>query len=46
MIGPALTGPMQASIPNANDAQVPLISPSAADDGVLTDEDGNVQPYA
>lgn len=46
MIGPALTGPMQASIPNANEAQVPLISPSATDDGVLTDEDGNVQPYA
>lgn len=46
MIGPALTGPMQASIPNANEAQVPLISPSATDDGVLTDEDGNVEPYA
>ncbi|GMA52658.1 hypothetical protein GCM10025857_40150 [Alicyclobacillus contaminans] len=46
MIGPALTGPMQAAIPNADEAQVPLISPSATDDDVLTDEDGGVHPYA
>lgn len=46
IIGPALTGTLQASIPSANDYQIPIISPSATDDGVLQDDDGNVHPYA
>lgn len=46
IIGPALTGTLQASIPSANDYQIPIISPSATDDGVLQDDDGSVHPYA
>lgn len=45
IIGPALTGTLQAAIPAANQYKVPLISPSATDDGVLQDQDGNVHPY-
>lgn len=46
IIGPALTGTLQASIPSANEYQVPIISPSATDDGVLQDDSGTVHPYA
>lgn len=46
IIGPALTGTLQASIPSANEYQVPIISPSATDDGVLQDDSGKVYPYA
>lgn len=46
IIGPALTGTLQAAIPSSNQYQVPIISPSATDDGVLQDNDGNVHPYA
>lgn len=45
IIGPALTGTLQAAIPAANQYKVPLISPSATDDGVLQDQDGTVHPY-
>jgi len=46
IIGPATTGSMQAAIPSANTAEVPIMSPTATDDGVLTAEDGSVHPYA
>ena len=46
IIGPATTGSMQAAIPSANTAQVPIMSPTATDDGVLTDSNGEVHPYA
>lgn len=46
IVGPATTGSMQAAIPSANAAEVPIISPTATDDGVLTAEDGSVHPYA
>ena len=46
IIGPALTGTFQAAIPAANQYEVPIISPSATDDGVLQDDNGNVHPYA
>lgn len=46
IIGPALTGTLQAAIPATNEYQVPIISPSATDDGVLQDMDGNVHPFA
>lgn len=46
IIGPALTGTLQAAIPATNEYQVPIISPSATDDGVLQDIDGNVLPFA
>lgn len=46
IIGPALTGTLQASIPSANEYQVPIISPSATDDTVLQDSNGGVHPYA
>lgn len=46
IIGPATTGSMQAAIPSANTAQVPIMSPTATDDGVLTASDGSVHPYA
>lgn len=46
IIGPALTGAMQAAIPSANDAEVPIITPTATDDGVLTADDGSVHPFA
>ncbi len=46
IIGPALTGTFQAAIPAANQYEVPIISPSATDDGVLQDDSGNVHPYA
>lgn len=46
IIGPALTGTLQASIPSANEYQIPIISPSATDDGVLQDDSGTVHPYA
>lgn len=46
IIGPALTGTLQASIPSANEYQVPIISPSATDDGVLQDDSSKVYPYA
>lgn len=46
IIGPATTGSMQAAIPSANAAEVPIISPTATDDEVLTAEDGSVHPYA
>ncbi len=45
IIGPALTGTLQAAIPSSNEYKVPMISPSATDDGVLQDADGNVHPY-
>lgn len=46
VIGPALTGTFQAAIPIMNQNEVPIISPSATDDGVLQDVDGSVHPYA
>lgn len=46
VIGPALTGTFQAAIPIMNQNEVPIISPSATDDGVLQDSQGNVHPYA
>ena len=46
IIGPALTGTLQAAIPATNEYQVPIISPSATDDGVLQDNDGKVHPFA
>lgn len=46
IIGPALTGTLQAAIPATNEYQVPIISPSATDDGVLQDLDGKVHPFA
>ena len=46
IIGPALTGTFQAAIPAANQYEVPIISPSATDDVVLQDDNGNVHPYA
>lgn len=46
IIGPATTGSMQAAIPSANAAQVPIMSPTATDDGVLMDFNGEVHPYA
>lgn len=46
IIGPATTGSMQAAIPSANAAEVPIMSPTATDDGVLTADDGTVHPYA
>lgn len=46
IIGPALTGTFQAAIPAANEYEVPMISPSATDDGVLQDASGDVHPYA
>ena len=46
IIGPATTGSMQAAIPSANTAQVPIMSPTATYDGVLTDSNGEVHPYA
>lgn len=46
IIGPATTGSMQAAIPSANTAEVPIMSPTATDDGVLTDSNGDVHPYA
>lgn len=45
IIGPALTGTLQAAIPAANEYQVPMISPSATDDGVLQDANGDVHPF-
>lgn len=46
IIGPATTGSMQAAIPSANAAEVPIMSPTATDDDVLTAADGSVHPYA
>ncbi len=46
IIGPATTGSMQAAIPNANNAEIPIMSPTATDDGVLTADDGSVHSYA
>lgn len=46
IIGPATTGSMQAAIPSANAAEVPIMSPTATDDEVLTAADGSVHPYA
>lgn len=46
IIGPATTGSMQAAIPSANSAEVPVMSPTATDDGVLTADDGSVHPFA
>lgn len=46
IIGPALTGTLQAAIPSSDEYQVPIISPSATDDGVLQDAEGNVFPFA
>lgn len=46
IVGPALTGAMQAAIPNANANKVPVLSPTATDDDVLTSDDGTVHPYA
>lgn len=46
VVGPALTGTFQAAIPIMNQNEVPIISPSATDDGVLQDSQGNVHPYA
>src|SRR5699024_5384007 len=46
IIGPATTGSMQAAIPSANAAEVPIMSPTATDDGVLTASDGSVHPDA
>lgn len=46
IIGPATTGSMQAAIPSANQAEVPIMSPTATDDGVLTADDDSVHPYA
>lgn len=46
IIGTATTGSMQAAIPSANTAEVPIMSPTATDDGVLTADDGSVHPYA
>ncbi len=46
IIGPATTGSMKAAIPNANNAEIPIMSPTATDDGVLTADDGSVHSYA
>lgn len=46
IIGPALTGTFQASIPIANQNQVPIISPTATDDDVLTGNDGSIFEFA
>ena len=46
IIGPATTGSMQAAILSANSAEVPVMSPTATDDGVLTADDGSVHPFA
>lgn len=46
IIGPALTGTLQAAIPVTNQYEVPIISPSATDDGVLQDANGEVHPFA
>lgn len=45
IVGPALTGTLQAAIPASNEYKVPMISPSATDDTVLQDDNGNVHPY-
>lgn len=45
IIGPATTAQMQAAIPIANGAGVPLISPSVTNNDILKDQDGKVYPY-
>ncbi|MGL5041780.1 MAG: ABC transporter substrate-binding protein [Culicoidibacterales bacterium] len=44
-IGPATSGNAKAAITSANQAKVPLLSPSATSDDVTVDRDGKVQPY-
>lgn len=44
-IGPATSGLTKAAISVANEAKVPLISPSATDDSVTATNTGSVQPY-
>ncbi len=44
-VGPATSGLTKASISVANEAKVPLVSPSATDDGVTVTNNGTVQPY-
>lgn len=45
MVGPATSGNAKAAISSANQAKVPLVSPSATGDDVTVDRDGKVQPY-
>ena len=46
IVGPATSGLTKAAIPSVTRAEVPLVSPSATDDTVTVDENGDVQPYA
>ncbi len=46
IVGPALTGTFQAAIPIAEQHTTPIISPTATDDAVLSQDDGSVYEYA
>ncbi|WP_027108181.1 ABC transporter substrate-binding protein [Lacticigenium naphthae] len=46
IIGPATSGATKSAIPSVNRAEVPLVSPSATDDTVTIDGNGDVQPFA
>lgn len=46
VVGPATSGLTKATIPSMTRAGVPIVSPSATDDTVTVDENGDVQPYA
>lgn len=45
IVGPATSGSTVAAISSANDAEVPLITPSATNDEVTVDDNGEVHPY-
>lgn len=45
IVGPATSGATMAAGPSAEDAEVPLVSPSATDDQVTIGSDGEVTPF-
>lgn len=46
IIGPATSGAVQSSLPNATSAQVPVVTPSGTADAITVTESGGVQEYA
>ncbi|XJS10242.1 ABC transporter substrate-binding protein [Aerococcaceae bacterium WGS1372] len=45
VVGPATSGNTQAQIPIFTEAQIPMVSPSATDDGITLDSAGDVLEY-
>lgn len=45
VVGPATSGNTQAQIPIFTEANIPMVSPSATDDGITLDTAGNVLEY-